>query len=57
MSLEDSVKLCSDLLEFFEEQDIQVIRLGLHAQESLQQGYLAGPYHRHSGSCVRAGST
>lgn len=45
MSLEDSVKLCSELLEFFEEQDIQVIRLGLHAQESLEQGYLAGPYH------------
>ena len=33
------------IARIFEEQDIQVIRLGLHAQESLEQGYLAGPYH------------
>lgn len=36
---------CSGLLRFFTEREIQVIRLGLHAQESLVQDYVAGPYH------------
>ena len=44
-SLEESTALCAELLLFFERQGIRVIRLGLHAQESLQQGMVAGPYH------------
>ena len=45
MELERAVEECSGLLRFFTEREIQVIRLGLHAQESLMQDYVAGPYH------------
>lgn len=45
-TLEQSVKLCSELLEFFETQGIQVIRLGLHASQTLEQDLVAGPYHQ-----------
>ena len=45
MQLEEAVEECSELLYFFENQGIRVIRMGLHAQESLEQGYVAGPYH------------
>lgn len=44
-SLDDSVTLCAELLEFFEEKGIRVIRLGLHASESLENSYVAGPWH------------
>lgn len=44
-SLEDALSLCARLLALFSENRIDVIRLGLHAQESLQAGMLAGPYH------------
>lgn len=45
LSLEDAVDICSELLSFFEEKNISVIKLGLHASETLQEDYLAGPYH------------
>lgn len=45
MELEEAVALCSELLDFFEEQGIKVIRLGLHDTEELAQNRLAGPYH------------
>ena len=44
-SLEESVALCGELLEFFENRGIRVIRLGLHTQQSLEEGMVAGPYH------------
>lgn len=44
-TLEESVELCAELLEFFSYMKIKVIRLGLHDSESLKQGYVAGPYH------------
>ena len=44
-SLEESVALCGELLEFFENRGVRVIRLGLHAQQSLEQAMIAGPYH------------
>lgn len=44
-SLEQSVKLCADLLEFFEQRDIRVIKLGLHASREVEDAYAAGPYH------------
>lgn len=43
--VEQSLPLCCDLLDFFEEQGIQVIRLGLHPSEELEQNQLAGAYH------------
>ncbi len=44
-SLEQAVDLCSDLLNFFDNMNIRVIRLGLHDSPSLKSKYLAGPYH------------
>lgn len=44
-SLDDAVSLCARLLGMFEQSGINVIRVGLHAQESLQNGMLCGPYH------------
>ena len=44
-SLEESVELCSYLLEMFDKAGINVIRLGLHAQQDVCDGYLAGGYH------------
>ena len=43
--LDSAVKLCADLLKLFEENDIRVIRLGLHDSESLRRDMLSGPYH------------
>ncbi|MBQ9964541.1 MAG: radical SAM protein [Clostridia bacterium] len=45
-TLEQAVSLCARLLTFFEEErHIPVIRLGLHAEESLFEHCLAGPVH------------
>lgn len=42
---EDAVKLCAILLKMFYEENIKVIRLGLHSGGGVEDGYLAGPYH------------
>ncbi len=45
-TVEQAVRLCARLLTFFEEErHIPVIRLGLHAEESLFEHCLAGPAH------------
>ncbi len=45
-TLEEAVSLGARLLELFEHDcAIPVIRMGLHAQESLRESVLAGPYH------------
>ena len=44
-SLNEAVSLCSKLLKRFYDNDIQVIRLGLHSGGNVEEGYLAGPYH------------
>jgi histone acetyltransferase (RNA polymerase elongator complex component) len=43
--LEETVDLCAELLDFFEERRIPVIRLGLHASPELERDTLAGPWH------------
>ncbi len=43
--LEETVRLCADLLDFFEEQGISVIRLGLHSSPELERDMLSGPWH------------
>lgn len=43
--LAETVDLCADLLDFFEERKITVIRLGLHASPELERDRLAGPWH------------
>ncbi len=44
-SLDETVEICSRLLEIFEAEGIKVIRLGLHAQQDVCENYLAGGYH------------
>lgn len=43
--VENTVELCAELLQKFEINGIKVIRLGLHAQDGVEQDYLAGAYH------------
>ena len=45
LSLDETVSLCAGLLEFFEEQGISVIRLGLHSSSELERDMIAGPWH------------
>lgn len=44
-TLEDAVKLCAELLLYFENRHINVIRLGLHDSDSLREGMAAGAFH------------
>ena len=44
-TLNEAVALCGRLIGMFEENDISVIRVGLHDSESLKENRLAGPYH------------
>ena len=45
MELDEAVEVCADLLDFFEAQNIAVIRLGLHSSSELEENRLAGPWH------------
>lgn len=44
-TLENAVSLCAKLLKRFHEENIAVIRLGLHSGGNVADGYVAGPYH------------
>ncbi len=44
-TVEEAASTCGELLDIFELYKIRVIRLGLHAEESLEDNLLAGPYH------------
>lgn len=44
-SLEQSVDLCAKLMLMFEQNNIKVIRLGLHHSESLDDNMICGGYH------------
>lgn len=44
-SLEETISLCAELLEMFNESNIKVIRLGLHSGGNVEDGFLSGPYH------------
>ncbi len=44
-SLDDAVNLCSKLLKKFYDNNIKVIRLGLHSGGNVEEGFLSGPYH------------
>ena len=45
LSLEETIDLCSELLAFFEQEQIRVIRLGLHSSPGIERDRLAGPWH------------
>ncbi len=44
-TVEEAAETCAELLDIFELYKIRVIRMGLHAEESLEDSLVAGPYH------------
>lgn len=42
---EDSAPFCAKLLQMFEENDIKVIKLGLHSSETVESDMIGGAYH------------
>ena len=44
-SVDDATGLCSKLLSFFDNEQIRVIRLGLHSGGGVEDGFVAGVYH------------
>ena len=44
-SLKEAVEVSAEVLTLFEEAGVRVIRVGLHADPSLEKQLLAGPYH------------
>lgn len=52
LTLEEAVDQTAWLLRFFEDRDISVIRVGLHAEASLEQSCIAGPFHPAFGEMV-----
>ncbi|MCQ4949913.1 elongator complex protein 3 [Bittarella massiliensis (ex Durand et al. 2017)] len=45
LSLEEAVEQTAALLRLFDSARIRVIRVGLHPDESLAEGWVAGPFH------------
>ncbi len=45
-SFEECAELCAELLELFEKNNIRVIKLGLHASETVESDMLGGFYHQ-----------
>lgn len=43
--VEEAAALCAELLAFFEEKGIQVIKLGLHASDGVEGSMVGGAYH------------
>ncbi len=44
-SLEQAVDLCAELITMFEENNISVIRVGLHSSDTMQSKILSGAFH------------
>ena len=51
---DECVRLCAELMRGFTENGIKVIRLGLHAEESVESKAVAGFYHPALGELVRS---
>ena len=45
MTLDETVRLCAEILPQFLENGINVIRLGLHYSDEVKENYLAGGFH------------
>jgi histone acetyltransferase (RNA polymerase elongator complex component) len=44
-SLDEAVSLCAELIQKFENANIRIIRVGLHATDEIINNRVAGPYH------------
>lgn len=45
LTLEDAAEICSKMLEPMEDSGIEIIKMGLHSEKSLEENLIAGPYH------------
>lgn len=54
LTIEEAVDICAALVPLFEENDIRILRIGLHADETLAESVVAGPYHPALGEMVYA---
>lgn len=52
LDVEKTVELCARLLDFFDEKNIKVIRVGLHDQPSLKEDFVSGAYHPALGELI-----
>ena len=44
-TVEEAADICSELLLMFHENDVRVIRVGLHSGGNVEEGFVAGAYH------------
>ena len=54
-TIESAISLCGKLLKRFNDENIKVIRLGLHSGGNVEEGYLSGPYHPAFGELCEGG--
>jgi len=53
LSIEEAVEQSATIYEFFTQNDVTVLRVGLHTSEDLDnQAYIAGPYHKNFADMV-----
>ncbi len=45
LTVEQAVEICAVLVKMFNEKNIRIIKLGLHADTGMELGLVAGPYH------------
>ncbi|MDD6187347.1 MAG: radical SAM protein [Oscillospiraceae bacterium] len=44
-SLDETVEICKTLVKMFEDENIKIIKLGLHSDAGMEKSLVAGPYH------------
>ena len=54
LNADESAQLCARLVPLFEENNIKIIRLGLHSSEDIKKNMLAGGFHDSFGELVRS---
>jgi histone acetyltransferase (RNA polymerase elongator complex component) len=42
----EAIDITAELLLYFDKQGIEIIKVGLHASEGIEAGFVAGPYHQ-----------
>lgn len=52
LNVEESIVLCARLVEMFEENNVNVIRVGLHDQSDVKESFVAGAYHPALGELI-----
>ncbi len=54
LDMDEAVSISADMMEVFEESGVEVVRVGLQHEESLQHAIVAGPYHPSFGEMVKS---